>query len=89
MEFRIDFSGIDFIALRALGIKLDEVYNILNSETSYFEPKDDYALVMGFSSHKKFVKMAFRISRNANFEIEALQIGLPNEEDIRENWCRG
>lgn len=31
--------------------------------------------------------MAYRISRSANFDIEALQIELPDEEDIRKNWC--
>jgi predicted KAP-like P-loop ATPase len=87
VEFRIDFSGIDFIYLSRLDIKFDEVYSILNNEGSYFEPKDDFVLVLGFSSRKKFIKMAFRISGNANFEIEALQIELPDEEDIRESWC--
>ena len=89
MEFRIDFSEIDFIALKSSGIKLSEVHSILNNQNSYFEPNDGYNLVIGFSSHKKFIKMAYRVSRNVNFEIEALQIGLPNEEDIGENWCRG
>jgi hypothetical protein len=87
MDFKIDFSGIDFIALRNAGIKFDEVSSLLANESSYFEPKYNYYLVIGFSSRKKFIKMAYQISRSANFEIEALQIELPDEEDIRKNWC--
>jgi hypothetical protein len=89
MDFIIDFSGIDFIALRNAGIKFDEVSSIVSNESSFFEPNRDFEYVLGFSSRKKFKQMAFRISRNVNFEIEALQIDLPDEGDIRECWCNG
>ena len=88
MDFKIDFSRIDLISLRNSGIIFTEVESILGNESSYFEPNGDFDFVLGFSSRKKFIQMAFRISRNVNFEIEALQIDLPDEKDIRECWCK-
>jgi hypothetical protein len=87
MDFNIDFSMIDFIELRNLNITRDEIVSILNNQSSYFEYNDDFIYVLGFSTRRKFLQMAYRISKNANFEIEVLQVDLPYEKDIRQNWC--
>ena len=78
---------IDFIELRNLNITRDEIVSILNNQSSYFEYNDDFIYVLGFSTGRKFLQMAYRISKNANFEIEVLQVDLPYEKDIRQNWC--
>lgn len=89
MEYNIDFSQIDLLELRKFNISFGEINSVITNPSSYFENKADFIFVLGFSDKRKFVQMAYRISKNTNFEIEALQIGLPYEKDIKENWCAG
>ncbi|HEY9044858.1 MAG TPA: hypothetical protein VIN08_03140 [Ohtaekwangia sp.] len=87
MIFNIDFSMIDRMEMRNLNITPDEIVNILNNRSSYFEANEDFIYVLGFSTRRKFIQMAYRVSKNVNFEIEVLQVDLPYEKDIKQNWC--
>ena len=87
MDFNIDFSMIDFIEMRKCDITREEIVSILNNRSSYFEQNEDFIYVLGFSIRRKFIQMAYRVSKNANFEIEILQVDLPYEKDIKQNWC--
>ncbi len=87
MEFNIDFSLIDLLELKRFNISLNEMNSVLINPSTYYEDNLDFVYVLGYSSKRKFIEMAFRVSKNSNFEIEALQIRLPYEKDIKKSWC--
>ena len=74
--------------MRKADIGVDEVRSVfenVNSEYDFSNPNFGY--VIGFSVRRKFIHMAYGISKNINFEIELLQIDLPYEKDIQRCWC--
>jgi hypothetical protein len=87
MEFNIDFSNVSLLAMRDLHISVEEVKSVFANPNSIVKGYPDYNFLLGFSNKRKFVKIAYRISKNSNFEVDALQIDLPYEEDIKEYWC--
>ncbi len=87
MEFNIDFSRINLLELRELHISLEEVKSVFGNPNSFAKEFPEFMLMLGFSSKRKFIKIAYRISKNVNFEVEALQKDLPYEEDIKGLWC--
>lgn len=87
MEFDIDFSQIDLLELKRFNIALEEINSVLINSSTYYEDNHDFVYVLGYSSKRKFIEIAFRVSKNISFELEALQIRLPYEKDIKKSWC--
>ena len=87
MDFRIDFSQIDRLELRKLGILTNEVESVIYNPYSYFEFWPDFKFCLGFSHKRKFIQFAFVYSRNPNFDLQLLQIDLADEKEIKKNWC--
>lgn len=87
MDFRLDFSKIDLLELRAINISTNEAKSIFLNENSVVKEYKNFTLLLGFSNKRKFIRVAFQISKNSNFDIEVLQIDLPYEEDVKEYWC--
>jgi hypothetical protein len=87
MEFNIDFSQIDRLVLRELNISRDEIYSVFSNQNSFHNEYPDFIFLLGFRSKRKFIKIAYQISKKANFEVEVLEIDLPYEEDIAKLWC--
>ena len=73
--------------MRDLNISAEEVKSVFENPNSFVKEFPDFVLLLGFSNKRKFVKIAYRISKSINFEIDALQIDLPYEEDIEDYWC--
>jgi hypothetical protein len=87
MDFRLDFAKIDLLELRTINISTNEVKSIFLNENSIVKEYTNFTFLLGFSSERKFIRVAFQISKNSNFDIEVLQIDLPYEEDVKEYWC--
>lgn len=87
MDFRLDFSKIDLLELRTMNISADELNSIFTNENSVVKEYTNFTLLLGFSNKRKFIKVAFQISKNSKFDIEILQVDLPYEEDVKEYWC--
>ena len=87
MDFRLDFSKIDLLELRTINISMNEVKSIFLNENSVVKEYTNFTFLLGFSNKRKFIRVAFQISKNSNFDIEVLQIDLPYEEDVKEYWC--
>ncbi len=87
MDFRLDFAKIDLLELRTINISTNEVKSIFLNENSVVKEYTNFTFLLGFSNKRKFIRVAFQISKNSNFDIEVLQIDLPYEEDVKEYWC--
>ncbi len=88
MDFKIDFSGIDLVALRDLNVGATEIESVVVNTNSFFQDWGHSFFLLGFSSKRKFIKIAYRVAKNPNFDIEILQVDLPNESDIENYWCQ-
>jgi hypothetical protein len=88
MEFNIDFSTISALEMKRLNISFEEIRSIFSNPSSFHEPFEDFNYLIGFGSNRKFIQVAYRISKNINFEVEVLEIDLPYEKDIKEHWCK-
>lgn len=87
MDYNIDFSLIDLIELRRLNISTSEVRSVFSNDNSFYKDFGDFVFLLGFSDKRKFIKIAYGVSKNLNFEIEVFQNDLPYEEDIKTFWC--
>ncbi len=87
MDFDIDFSQIQWIEVRKLGISIREIHDIFKNPSSVFSTVQGEPIIVGFSSKRKFIVATYQIAKNINFDIEVLQIDLPYEEDIKNYWC--
>ncbi|MCZ8069791.1 MAG: hypothetical protein ACK514_02215 [Bacteroidota bacterium] len=87
MDFNIDFSKIDRLEMRDLNISDQEVKSVFDNENSFVKEFPNFTLLLGFSAKRKFFKIAYQVSKNLNFDVEALQIDLPYEEDVKQYWC--
>jgi hypothetical protein len=87
MEFNIDFSLIDRLALREMNISMDEAQSVFSNQNSFHKEYENFIFLLGFSNKRKFIKIAYQIAKNVNFEVEVLEIDLPYEEDIAKFWC--
>ncbi|MEQ9302199.1 MAG: hypothetical protein RIF33_26700 [Cyclobacteriaceae bacterium] len=89
-EFLLDFVGIDRLKMKDLGIAPSQVANVLllgNTCVHEFKnPEHMYAI--GYFDGIKFLHIAYRISKKIKFDLEILQVGIPNEEDIKRYWCK-
>jgi len=45
-------------------------------------------MFFGYGSRRKFVQIAYQISKNSNFDIEVLQIALHYDKDTNEHWYK-
>ncbi len=87
MDFEIDFSDVPWVEIRKLGISIDEVYSVFKNPNSSVASSTTGEFIVGFSNKRKFVVITYKIAKNANFDIEVIQIELPYEEDIKKFWC--
>jgi hypothetical protein len=87
-EFSIDFSGINWIEMRKIGISPDEVVSVFGKPSTEFFFHREMECLVGFTSKRKFILVAFRVAKSINFDIEIFDIDLPYEEDIESIWCR-
>lgn len=96
-EFRLDLRSIDLLEEKQNGILQQDIKMILGIENTEFHrfppiefpnlPKEaEYAI--GYINRVKFLHIAYRISKSVNFDIEILQVGIPDEEEITKYWCR-
>ncbi len=88
-KLKIDFRNLSLLELKAAGIlprDLDDLFIIENSEIHSF---GDFLYAIGYIKQTRFIYAAYNVSKNVNFDIELLQAGIPNEEDIKRYWCRG
>ncbi|MFM7429405.1 MAG: hypothetical protein ACKO1F_05845 [Flammeovirgaceae bacterium] len=88
VDFKIDFSFIDRLELKKLNITLDEIQGIFANTKSQLKPFSNFDYIVGFSNRRKFIHIAYKISSDPNYELQALQIDLPYEEDIKSYWCK-
>ena len=88
-DYIFDFSLLDRMELRSQNIAFEEISSVFNSKTSKIHPQIDFEYLIGYSGHKKFLHIAYRVHENPKFDIEILQAELPNEEDVKEYWCKG
>ncbi len=88
MDFNIDFSNLQATEMKRLNISFEDIRSVFSNSTSFHEPFEDFYYLIGFSSQRKFIQVAYRISKNINFEVEVLEIDLPYEKDIKEHWCK-
>jgi len=86
-DYLYDFSQIDLVELKQFFINRSEVISVFNNPFSKLEPFRGFLYLIGFSERKKIIQIAFNISKNINFEIELLQIDLPDEKDIKKYYC--
>ena len=87
-RFRIDFRRINLLELKNMEIltpDIEELFVTQNSEILVFR---DFSYAIGYVKQSKFIHAAYEVSENDNFDIELLQAGIPNEEDIRRYWCK-
>ena len=49
--------------------------------------KKKFSYAIGYVKQTKFIKAAYNVSKNANFDIELLLAEIPNEEDNKRYWC--
>ena len=87
MEFNIDFSNISWVEANKIGVSIDEVFSVFNNPSSGIGSMDSLEYIVGFSHKRKFIVVAYQIAKNPNFDVEAIQIDLPYEEDVRHVWC--
>lgn len=86
-KFNIDFRRINLIELKNAGIltqEIDELFTTGNSEILEFRT---FSYAIGYVRQTKFVHVAYDVSKSDKFDIEILQAGIPNEEDIKRYWC--
>ncbi len=88
-DFIFDYSSLNRIALRKENVSLDEISSVFLSDNSIIHPQKGFDYMIGFSNRKKFIHIAYRVAKNHKFDIEILQAELPNEEDVKEYWCKG
>lgn len=86
--FIFDYSDFDFLEMKKLNITMIEIQSVFQNPSSVFDKTDWFQYLIGFSSQRKFIQIAFEVSKNSNFDVKLLQIDLPYEKDIKINWCR-
>ena len=88
MDFRIDFSEIDLVGFRQWHISVREIESVVVDPNSFHGTLSSASFILGFSDKRKFIKVAYRVAKSSNFDIEILQVELPNENDIQDYWCK-
>jgi hypothetical protein len=86
-DFIFDYSDFDFLEMKRLNITMMEIQSVFQNPSSFLGRMDEFQYFISFSSQKKFIQIAFEVSKNSNFDVKLLQIDLPYEKDIKINWC--
>jgi len=85
--FKFDVSKINLLELKELDIRLTEIESVFKNQYSAYKRFDGFEYLIGFSSRRKFIHLAFREHPSLEYDYELLQIDLPYEEDIRKYYC--
>lgn len=86
-DFVFDYSDFDFLEMKQLNIAMVEIQSVFQNPSSYFDKMDEFQYLIGFSVQRKFIQIAFEVSKNCNFDLKLLQVNLPHEKDIKINLC--
>lgn len=90
-ELRIDNSGIDHLQLREAGTSIAEVKEMIGQKNACAKNRSEpepHVYVIGYLDGNKFIHIAYRVSKNINFDIHLLQVGIPDAEEIKRYWCK-
>ncbi|GEM_PF-3025032 len=91
-KFQIDYRKIDLIAQKRLnGIVMADIIELFSSDRSILVGSSDMKEVLniGYVNGRKFIYAIFIFSKNHTFDVELLDVGIPNEKQIRAYWCKG
>lgn len=72
MNFTFDFFSVDWIALKNQGITMKEMMTVFVNPSSVIDNVNDIDYLIGFSDKRKFLIVAYRLSKNPNFDLEVL-----------------
>ncbi len=67
---------------------IESVFDYDNHGARHFV-YEDFMYVIAYSKDRKIIHVAYRRSKSIKFDIELLQVELPDEEDIKKYWCQG
>jgi hypothetical protein len=87
--YNIDYSLIDRLELKKINVTFEEIQSVFFSPNSHLKPYTGFDYLIGYSNRRKFIHVAYKVSPDPNYELQALQIDLPYEEDIKDHWCKG
>lgn len=85
-KFRIDFRKINLLELKVFGILTQHVDDLFVTENSEIHRFGNFSYIIRYVQQTRFIYAAYNVSKNVNFDIELLQAGVPNEEDIKRYW---
>ena len=90
MDLKIDYRNVNWVYLRSKGITQKDLSQFFQAEWLEIENLRDkgFSYAIAYVNEQKMIHIAYRISKNVNFDIEVLQIGIPNGEDIKRYWCK-
>lgn len=88
MNFRLDFSRLDRLELKALGILPQDLSTLFITENTEFHERSEFSYAIGYINQTRFIHAAYLVSKSDNFDLELLQVGVPDEEDIKAYWCK-
>lgn len=86
-EFNIDFRNVNLLELKRVGILSQEIKQLFLTENSNFSVINGVQYVIGYVNQTKFIHVGYTLSKNVNFDIELIDVGIPNEKHIRKYWC--
>ena len=86
-NFKIDFRKINLLELKNIGILTQDIDALFVTENLEIHEFKKFSYAIGYVKQTKFIKAAYNVSKNANFDIELLLAEIPNEEDIKRYWC--
>jgi len=90
-KLKIDDYSIDKVELRKIKTTIKEVDEMLSKENTCIynrEYPQKHAYAIGYLDGRKFIPLAYEIPKNHIFDIKALQIGIPDGEEIKRYWCK-
>lgn len=86
-DYKLDLRMIDLVELKKLGIKQNEIYEVLTTSNTIFIEYNDFSYAISYLERNKFLHIAFLISNDRRFDFIILQVDIPNESDIKKIWC--
>ncbi|MBC8110771.1 MAG: hypothetical protein H7Y04_06905 [Verrucomicrobia bacterium] len=89
LSFRLNFTDIDLAGLNAEeDITPQEVRSIFENPKSRYLFTKDIFFIIGYSHHKRIIQVAFRVAESIYFDLDILQIEIPDEEEIEQFYCQ-
>jgi hypothetical protein len=74
-EILFDYSNVNWIDLRKSGIVMEELSSVFRNRSSKVDIFNSIEYLIGFTSKRKFIVVAFQVAKNPNFDIEILRGG--------------